>query len=142
MEESIPNEIIEILTESGFDNILAMAEIDQADIAGIESFSGKSILPGHKKFIVALGRQAKLYESSREKTKTKCEFDQSVLTFIMKELNKTAMQNANVAPTRYRYSEAIQWFSTYIFLLSGRAAYEFLCSNLPLPKVSTIRKYL
>lgn len=126
---------------SGFDNILSMMDINRDDIDDIEKSFGKSILPGHKKFIVALGKKAKEFESSLAKAKKeKSEIDLPGATFIMNELVKSAMQNANVAPTRHRYSEDIQWFSTYIFLLSGRAAYEFLSSNLPLPSVPTICK--
>lgn len=136
--ENVPNDIIEILTNSGFDNILAMTELGKEDIVAIEKYSGKVLLPGHQKFIVALGKQAKVYEESLGKVKKESEFDFSATTFIMQELLKTAAQNANVAPARYRYSEVVQWFSTYIFLVGGRSAYEFLASNLPLPSVSTV----
>lgn len=63
-------------------------------------------------------------------------------TFILKELVRSARQNSNLPPTRYRYSEEIQWFSTYVFLLCGRSAYEFLSYNLPIPSVSTTRNHI
>lgn len=135
--ETIPNEIIKVLVDNGFDNILAMTEINQDDIPDIEKCADTVLLPGNKKYIIALGKKAKQYESYLAE-KQKSELDLSAATLIMKELLKTATQNANVPPTRHRYSEIIQWFSTYIYLLSGRAAYEFLSCNLPLPSVPTI----
>lgn len=140
MEEEIPNEIINILTSSGFDNILALSELTKEDISDIEKCCDKILLPGHRKFIIALGKRAKDFESSLGNIKKKGKVDISATSFILQELLKTAAQNANVNPKQHRYSEVIQWFATYVFLIGGRSAYEFLASNLPLPSVSTVCK--
>lgn len=141
VSEKIPNETIEFLSAGGYDNVLALTEIEMNDIEHMEQRMGKSFLPGEKKFIIALGKKAKEYEASLGNTKKSSDYDLSSATFILKELVISAMQNAKVTPNRYRYSEAIQWFSTYIFLISGRAAYEFISENLLLPSVSTISMY-
>lgn len=140
--ETIPTQIIDFLSPGGFDNVLALSEIDIDDIAHMENQMKRSLLQGEKKFIIALGKKAREYDESLSRTKNSSDFDLSSVTFILKELVKSAVQNANVPPNRNRYSEAIQWFSTYIFLLSGKAAYEFISSNMMLPSISTISVYL
>lgn len=99
VEESIPSAIVNVLIDSGFDNILAMTEINQDDLADIERSVGKILLPGHKKFIVALGKKAKEYELSLEKSKKKGELEFSDGTFIIKDLVKTTIRNANLVPS-------------------------------------------
>lgn len=142
IEETISTQIIDFLSARGFDNVLALSEIDMDDIAHMENQMKRSLLQGEKKIIIALEKKAREYDESLRKTEKSSDFDLSSVTFILKELVKSAMQNANVPPNRNRYSEAIQWFSTYIFLLSGKAAYEFISSNLMLPSISTISVYL
>lgn len=62
------------------------------------------------------------------------------LSAAMKSLLETAHSNTNKHPKANRYSEMIQHFSTYIFLMSGRSCYDTLCANLPIPKTETIGK--
>jgi hypothetical protein len=48
-------------------------------------------------------------------------------------------------PKSYRkriYGPALMKFAAYVFLESGRRAYNTLCANLPLPKTVTISKYV
>lgn len=56
----------------------------------------------------------------------------------MKELINSLKQNENVPLNGCRYTEALQSFATYIYMLSGKAAYKVLCSNLPLPQACSI----
>lgn len=60
----------------------------------------------------------------------------------MKELINSMKLNQNLPPNGRRYSETLQSFATYIYMLSGKAAYEVLCRNLPLPQACTICGYL
>lgn len=55
---------------------------------------------------------------------------------------KIARQNADKDKNHAQYSDSIRFSATYVFLLGGRSAYEFLNSNLPLPSTKTIRKFL
>lgn len=140
--QTIPSDIKEFLVVGGYTNELALKEIESDDVTDMESRIGKCLLPGHKKFIIALGKKAKEYDSVKSAAlncEDKFEFDG---TFILKELVETARKNKKVHSTRYRYSDSVQWFATYLFLLGGRATYEFVSSNLPLPSVSTIREYI
>lgn len=59
---------------------------------------------------------------------------------VLKEIIRSAVEIYAKTPNLYRYSEFIQYFSLYLFLLCGRRGYELLCSNLPLPSTSTICK--
>lgn len=158
----IPNDTKEILTVCGYDNLIALSEIDDKEISVIENYvnqNGKihpkiqqvlqrrdleifSFLPGHRKLLNTLAQKAKQKLSSEKESASNktSDCDLSNATFIMKELINSMRDNANIPVTGHRYSEAIQWFGTYIYMLSGKAAYEVLCNNLPLPKDSTICK--
>lgn len=150
----IPNLLIEILSASGYDNALSVAEINIEEILIIENDVNKRLqyllkdsdyysncdvfafLPGHRKLLLLLAEKAKNFNPNKNKN----EWDLSNASVIMKELINSMKQNANVAPQGRRYSEIIQSFATYIYILSGKAAYEVLCSNLPIPQAVTICK--
>lgn len=154
--ENIPDIIVKILNAAGYETALSIAGINEQDIVTIEKFANEnmknmliesaiysksgvfSFLPGHKTLVIALGKRADNYILSTKKSVQN--LDPSYASLIMKELMATLNANANVAPNRRRYSDIIQWFSIYIYIHSGRAAYEILCSNLPLPQVGTICK--
>lgn len=142
--ETIPSEIIEILSSAGYDNSMSLTDISNDDINAIEIFWRKesrteefSFLPGQTKFIKELGKKIVQYEQMDYKRN---QFALSNASLIMREMFNNLKQNQNVAPTGRRYSEILQWFGTYIFMLSGKAAYEVLCSNLPLPQAATVCK--
>lgn len=152
----IPNKIKTILTVCGYDNMISLSQIDSTEISVIENYvnqAGKlnsmlqgvleksdletfSFLPGHKKILLVLAQRAKEFKNISKKC------DLSNATFIMRELIKSMSENSNIPANSHRYSEAIQWFATYIYMMCGKAAYEVLCNNFPLPKDSTICKIM
>lgn len=152
--ENIPEEIINILTKNGYNYSLSMININDEDINEIERritrdptdvstlyYLDRSkpfcFLPGHRKLIVQIGKRINEFEEfQRTQRGNYCNFENA--SFIMKELIKSMKQNENVQPKGHRYSEALQSFATYIYMLCGKAAYEVLCNNLPLPQVCTI----
>lgn len=156
--EKIPEVIVKIMVASGYNCAPSLDGIDEKEIAQIEKhINGRSksvlvdsphysqmktfeFLPGHKKLLILLGKRAGQYKSSVNSYDKEENFSKVLqgASFMMKELVKSMQDNLNVAPTKRRYSEAIQQFSIYIYLLSGKAAYEVLCNNLPMPQVSTI----
>lgn len=154
---NIPNKIIEILTASGYDNAISLAEINVEEIKDIEIYVNQQLpdvlknwnafsssdsftfLPGHKKLLLKLAQKAAEY--MRHKKTQKNVIDLSNFTTIMKELINAMHENSKVCPTRHRYSETIRSFATYIYIISGKAAYEVLSNNLPLPQASTISKF-
>lgn len=56
----------------------------------------------------------------------------------------SAERNCNRAKPGYRFDEITKMFSSYIFMLSGRLAYETLNANLPysIPSPSTVSRFL
>lgn len=148
----IPPIIKKILKATAYDSVLSLAGMNEEEIKQIEKciknrkfndlFKDSvyamseefEFLPGHRKLLLALGKQAENYELLSS-MKFPCE------SFLMNELINSMKNNRNVASKQHRYSEAIQNFAIYIYLLSGKAAYEVLCSNLPLPQVPTICEY-
>lgn len=160
----IPYEIMEILTLNGYDSSLALDQIDDDEINAIESkivgskwievfkkskyylnwdpVQKFSLIPGHRKLIKVLGQKVTTFEKEQV---SNSKFDEFV-TFsnaspIMKELLINLKVNENIASNKRRYSEMIQWFSTYIFMLAGKAAYEVLSANLPIPQAATVCTY-
>lgn len=158
LANDIPWEIVTILSHSGYDSIFSLYDIDEKEICIIEQSMGKkfetllekseiyshwkspegfSFLPGHKKTIIQLGKRAKLVNESKDNTN---DTDMTEIPFILKEMMNCFKMNKNVAPTRRRYSEPLRHFSIYIFILCGKAGYDVLSHNLPLPDSSTICK--
>lgn len=64
--------------------------------------------------------------------------NEPALSNLLKELVQMALSNFGKPQNRNRYSEFVQYFSAYIFMICGRKCYEFLQNNLPLPSVSTV----
>lgn len=63
------------------------------------------------------------------------------VSFIMKEMLRNAIQNSNKNAKNRRYSEKVQDFATYVYMLCGKYCYEVLSSNMPLPQADTVRKF-
>lgn len=113
------------------------------DLTILEKTSYKAVnvfklRPGHKAFLLQLPNQIK---SMRESRNTEClrtkiqNFPQMLKTFI-----ETAETNFERRPNGFRYDDINRDFSAFIYLLCGKACYEMLSSNLPMPTYHTIRK--
>lgn len=150
MNEKIPNDIVCILEKCGFDSQLALQSIDYDVIAEIEEFvnEDRSILkntsyehienfkfkPGHRMFLLNLATRMQLW------TDTKIEANPSNFSYILRTFIETADGNFGKHPKGCRFNEVNRDFSTYIYLMCGKACYETLSANLPIPKANTIRK--
>lgn len=66
--------------------------------------------------------------------------DNPAFSPILKEMIRAALSNYNKLPTNNRFSDQLMNYSLYLYIMSGKACYEILCANLPMPKASTIRK--
>lgn len=64
-----------------------------------------------------------------------CDFSLILKTFI-----ETAEANSGKNLNAFRYDEINRYFSTFVYLFCGRACYETLSANLPIPQAITIRK--
>lgn len=161
----IPDEITQILNALGYDCSIAIDHIDDSEINIIEknvgvkwveyfknsvyysSWDGQqafSFLPGHRKLIKALGQNVTAFEKAQKSESVFKDWLEDFFpnaSHIMKELLKSLKENDNVAQHQRRYSETLQWFAVYVYMLAGKSAYEVLCSHLPIPQVSTICEY-
>lgn len=96
------------------------------------------IAPGHRVVIENIPQYVKQIKTVEQISK----FDTVAndFSFVLKMLIETAENNSGREPTGRRYSETIQYFATYVYLMCGRACYETLCANLPIPQANTICK--
>lgn len=94
--------------------------------------------PGHKSRILLLPNQIENSEGTQVKDNSVSKtnnFSQILKTFI-----ETAESNFGRPPNGYRYDEINRNFSTFVYLLCGRACYDTLSANLPIPSSHAIRK--
>lgn len=155
-DEKIPSDIAHILYECGFDTKTSLLNIDEGTITEIEEFinGNRQILrkttydgvgvfkfkPGHKRFILNLSRHITTCMLLNSEKIRENECDSNDFTYILKELIETAKLNSGRDPRGFRYNESIRYYSTFIYLLCGKACYEALSANLPIPQPNTIRK--
>lgn len=148
-----------MLKECGFDCSLALKCINKECIEDIENdirdksdflknlpkchgklYGGQScfkFLPAHRLLLLKLPEIVEnLYNETHLFTVNNESFSN-----ILKELINSALNNSSKAPQGHRFSDILLNFSMYVYMISGRASYEFLSANLPLPKVSTIREF-
>lgn len=99
-------------------------------------------LPGHRTILLSLPQlisdmQANAHFAPIENDMAKALEYSVVFTHLL----ETAKTNANKSKNAYQYDDIVKHFATYIFLLCGRACYETLNKNLPIPSTKTIRKF-
>lgn len=152
--EKIPNDIVKILNECAFDSELSFWAITPDTIDDIEQFVNEdlSVLentsyegvskfklkPGHKSFILNLPNRLNYLKEKKVDMPCKMsDFSQILRTFI-----ETAEANFGKHPNGFRYDQINRYFSTFIYLMCGRACYESLSANLPIPQASTIGEIL
>lgn len=139
---------------SGFENESSLKSIDSETITNIENYANENpeilqntayknisqfkFKPGHKLLLLQLPNQIKkLRESQTNESRqsTTNNFSQILKTFI-----DTAESNFGKPPNGFRYDEINRNFSTFVYLLCGKACYDTLSANLPIPTSHTIRK--
>lgn len=157
--ETIPKPLIYILSESGFTSKLALKTINKEHILQIEIFietnyeklsSGLvgsiyenrrpfKIIPGHCAFILSLPAYVNQVKNVKKTflEKSRCP---NIFSFVLRTLIEIAEKNAGRDPKGRRFDESIQHFATYLYMMSGKACYETLAANLPIPQSNTICK--
>lgn len=156
--EEIPEPIKFILTSAGYDSRLALKKITSERITEIEDYFNANIenlssglvgscyenvqpfkvLPGHRALIENLPQHLDEIISTEKPVSIQYTND---FTFILKKLIESAEKNSSREAKGCRYDKCLKYFCTYVYLMSGRACYETLSANLPLPKASTICAY-
>lgn len=159
--EKFPPCLIKLLLECGYSCSATIQEMSSEDINDIELYIEENLkhivedlecchsdayrnqkkfrfLPAHRKFVQSLKSRIKQMNSDAESTH-QSSLDQ--FSPLLKIIIANARNNLNKIPTQCRYLEIIRYFSMYLYMVCGRFSYEILCSNLPLPQSSTVRKF-
>lgn len=138
----------------GFDNEISLKAINDSSIKQVESYVNKNLnildslschhkesyqhqkqfafLPAHS---IALTNEANFTHSGTQDV-----FENPAFSPLLRALIESAIQNYGKDPNGFRYSELLHNFSMYIYMLVGKANYEIISANLPIPKVTTISK--
>lgn len=101
------------------------------------------ILPGHRTMITSLAEyinryhQKKLQENCHSFLRKNIE-THSGFSKIMKEMIQAAVESDQGSKNKSQYTDVMKYFGTYVFNMAGRACYNFLCKNLPLPSASSV----
>lgn len=160
MDNEFPEVLVHILTESGFDSKASLKSIKPEHVSLIEDHFNSNyekfsngllgtkyehirpfkLLPGHCVLIENIPKYLEediTFESSLVSASVN---HSSVYSCILKSLIETAEKNSGRNPTGNRYDQILRYFATYVYLMSGKASYETLSANLPIPHANTIRK--
>lgn len=100
------------------------------------------LLPGHKTFLKTLPKLVQEFTSNITEKFEECakNINLNEASFMLKELVKMFTENHNRHPKNRRYSDEMQNLAMYIYMLCGRAGYETISKNLPMPQIQTISK--
>lgn len=152
-----------ILKQCGYNNFANVADLNSETITEIEQYFNdnskyvlKSLecshsetynkqevfkfLPGHRKLIPNFPKYVQSIKATKVSFHQSQPNNMTEFSYLLKLLIETAEHNSNKVPTQYRYHEMIRHFAIYIYIMAGRACYETLSRNLPLPQASTICK--
>lgn len=152
LKGDFPHDLIKILDKCSFDSELSLVSMNTQIISEIEEYVNEdlSILsetsykgidhfkfkPGHKTFLLRLPDIIEKNKNTHQSAAVKsANFSHILKTFI-----ETAESNFEALPNGRRYNEINRHFSTIIYLMCGKACYETLSANLPIPQANTIRK--
>lgn len=142
LEYSLPDQIKTILIENGFDNDISLSQLNEDFISILEGTVSNvfKFLPGHRVLLLGLSKRVEGYREWKKENKTTSIdlLNSQNVSFIFKELMKTASNNCNVEAKRRRYSDAIKNFGIYLYIMCGKQAYEVISNNLPFPHPGTI----
>lgn len=92
------------------------------------------LLPGHR---IIIQNIPELLDQTKSVEKSLANTSNS-FSFVMKWLIETAERNAGREPKGRRFHETVQLFATYLYLMCGKACYETLSANIPLPQATSI----
>lgn len=152
-DDKIPDSVVYILYNTGFDTKAALKSISEECIKTIEEHFNDNfdelisdladyrrnrpfkILPGHRALILTLPEMMIKTETKTMKNNTKSSND---VSFVLKWLIDTAENNAGKEPKARRFQKDLQLFATYLYLMCGKSCYETLSANLPIPQAQTV----
>lgn len=159
IDEQFPDCIRIILSVCGYDTIASLKYINIDSVLEIQRqmnlyFRGTiqelncchsdyykqqnefELLPGHRDLILSIPKCIESANSNKQAYE-----ENGSLSTVMKSMLKSALQNSERDKNHSQYDDIIRFFSTYVFLLSGRSCYEILNHNLPIPSTKTVCEY-
>lgn len=153
------------LIKSAFDNIASLMCINDEVITKLEEHIDKnrwmidgltcrhvelyrSSLATSSKFEFLLGHRAPLLywcqndlkSVERELERGTFTLEDEAFTSILREMVTSALSNHKKPPNTHRFSQLLMDFAIYVYIMAGRACYEVISENLPLPKAGTVGK--
>lgn len=103
------------------------------------------LLPGHRSYIL---KWIQTQNETTDITKHQSQVDKNLIRIdnpafspIMMELIRSALENHSRSPNARRFSEMLMNFSIHVYIMAGRACYEMISANIPIPKATTICEY-
>lgn len=155
----MPECLVNILKVCGFTSKTVLKNINTETVDHIEKFCNENrefvksafigslyenmkpfqFIPGHRILLLNIPK----YVVSNQSINAYAVSDNYLETYstIMKSLNENAKKNLNRSDTGNRYNSISTAYAIYLYLMAGKACYESLCANLPLPKADTICKF-
>lgn len=156
-DDKIPESVVYILYNTGFDTKAALKNISEESIKAIEEYLNDNfdeliaglpdyrrnrpfkILPGHRALILSVPQLMIKTETKTVKNDSK---SSSAFSFVLKWLIDTAENNSGKEPKARRFQKNLQLFATYLYLMCGKSCYETLSANLPIPQAQTVGMFV
>lgn len=144
MNEKCLNELEEHVNENRqiLGQIIQSLDCDHANLYG--ALKRFQLLPGHRALFLSwceIQRQSldqiEHAENSRESL-----LNNPAFSIILVEIIRSALNNHTKSPNARRFSKLLMNFCIYLYIMAGKACYELISANLPIPKAKTIRKCL
>lgn len=143
----------EILRKNGFDSPEHLQGITEEHLNSLEGFISQNrkssgdvstqcehanfyndksqnfkFLPGHRILLLD-------FHNSVHSSQT---FEHPAFPILLQNMIETALNNHGKPDNRNRYPELLMDFAIYIYIMAGKACYEVISANLPLPAAVTI----
>lgn len=97
-------------------------------------------LPGH--VVLLLDWCKNIDKNDLQNPNTTSTIEHPAFSTLLKEMLSNGISNYGKTPNSHRFTQVLMDFSIYIYIMAGKACYDVLCANFPLPKTVTIRMLL
>lgn len=152
----------EILCKFGFESSISIESLDDTQLAEIENGVNHQLIQdlGSKcdhiktyesqaKFHFLLGHKILLQKWIKTVIKFHSDFmssqtfkkNHAAFSPTLRSMIDAALVNYGRTSNARKFSKNLMDFAIYLYISAGKASYEILCANLPLPKGNTISKY-
>lgn len=100
------------------------------------------LMPGHRAYILKWCENQHQNQSHADDIFKESLLNHPAFSTIMVDIIRSALNNHTRSPNARRFSDVLMNFCTYLYIMAGKASYELISANLPIPKAKTIRKCL